>query len=414
MANIMLTPSEIVREIMMILKNNLSFTRFVTRKYDSRYTSSGGKKGYTIDLRLPSRFTVGDGPVMQLQEYVEQSVPLTLNHQFHTAISFTTADLTLTMDDFKRQAALDSQISELANEIDRVGLLECYREVANYVGTPATIPNTSNVYLNGGALLDEEAVPQNPRYAVIGTRMNATIVPALQGLFQSAPKIAAQYETGNMGSNTLGFNAWEKDQNIPTHTVGALGGTPLVNGANQTGSSIITNGWTSAAATRLKRGDIIQFASVYAVNPKSRQSTGQLRNFVVTADTASDASGNMTIPISPPLIPPDGSGNPTQYQTVNTSPAHVAAVTIFGHASTHANAVTPQGLLFHPEAFVLASVDLEMPPNTWGDRVADDELGISVRILKQYSINDDQVPCRVDVLCGWKAARPALAVRVAS
>jgi hypothetical protein len=316
------------------------------------------------------------------------------------------------MDDFKRQASLDSQISELANEIDRAGLQECYREVANYVGTPGVIPSTSNTYLNGGALLSEEAVPTAPRYAVIGPRQEATIIPGLQGLFHSGTQLTRQYEEGKMG-RAMGFE-WSMDQNIPTHRVGILGGAPQVSGANQTGAVIATTGWTAAAAVRLLRGDIIQFANVFAVNPKSRQSTGQLRNFVVTADTASDGAGAMAIPIAPPLIPPDASGNPVQYQTVAQSPANGAAVTIFGHASTYANAVTPQGLLFHPEAFVYASVDLEMPPNTWGDRVADDELGISVRIVKQYSINEDQLPCRVDVLCGWKAVRPALAVRVVS
>lgn len=410
MANTILTPGEIVREILMILRNNLGFTRHVTRKYDNRFANSGGKKGDTIDLRLPSRFIVKDGAVMVLQDYVEQSVPLKLEHQFHTAISFTTKDLTLTMDDFKRQASLESQISEISNEIDRVGMLETYREVSNFVGTPGVTPSTSNVYLNGGALMSEEAVPTRPRYAVITPRMEATIIPGLQGLQHSGPQITRQYEDGSMG-RAMGFD-WEMDQNAPTHTIGALGGTPQVSGANQTGSSILTSGWTNAAAIRLNRGDIIQFAGVYAVNPKSRQSTGQLRGFVVTADSASDASGVMTIPISPPLVPPDSMGNPVQYQTVSASPANGAAVTTFGAVSTYQNVVSPQGMLFHPEAFVFASVDLEMPPNVWGDRVADDDLGISVRILKQYSINDDQVPCRVDVLCGWKAPRPLLAARV--
>ena len=195
------------------------------------------------------------------------------------------------------------------------------------------------------------------------------------------------------------------DQNVATHVVGPLGGTPLCDGVPAAGATtLLTKGWTAAAASRLKHGDVFTIANVYAVNPQTRASTGQLRQFTVTADFSSDGAGGGTISISPALY---ASG---AQQTVTALPADGAALTILGAANTS----TPQNLLLHKDAITLACVDLENPNGygAWGGRISSNKLGISMTMARQYDINTTNFNTRVDVLFGVKTVRPELGVRV--
>ncbi len=333
-------------------------------------------------------------------------MPLVLNTQRGVDIAFTSQDLALSIDDFSDRFVKPA-IANVANFIDFDGLGQ-YVNVFNEVGTPGTVPNTLLTYLQGGQRLDEEATPRdNARALVISPAMQAVIVDALKGLFQASDDIAAQYEKGTMGQ-TIGFK-WSMDQNVRTQTVGPLGGVPLVNGANQTGNSIITNGWTAAAAKRLSKGDIVTFAGAFAVNPQNKQSTGALRQFVVTADVSSDGAGNATIPIAGP----GGLGVVTAgpFQTVTASPTTGGAVTVQGAANTS----SPRGLGFHKDAFALGCADLPLPGGVdMASRVSDKQLGMSIRLVRAYDINTDRFPCRLDILYGWTTLYPELAVRIAS
>jgi hypothetical protein len=405
-ANTLLTISMITKEALRILENNLAFTKRVNRQYDDKFAVEGAKIGYVVNARKPVRYVVSTGQALQIQDATETQVPVTLTTQDHVDFQFSSADLALSVDMFKDRF-LQPAVSALANKIDYAGL-QLYSQVANTVGTPGTTPNTLLTYLLAGVALDNNAAPQDEeRHVVITPKMQAYIVDALKGLFQQATAIAQQYIKGQMGI-AAGFH-WAMDQNCPTHTVGTLGGTPLVNGASQTGSSLITDGWTAAVANRLKKGDVFTIGTgatgVYGVNPQSRQSTGELQQFVVTADVASDGSGNATIPIWPPITTSGA------YQTVVAAPGDNAAITVLGAASTS----TPQGMAFHRDAFTLVTADLPVPKGVdMGSRVADKQLGISLRIVRAYDITTDQWPCRIDVLYGWASLRPELACRVAA
>lgn len=401
-SNTILTIDMITRELMMQLENALTFTKQVNRNYDSQFGMTGAKIGDVLTLRLPPLFQGRSGRVVNIEALTEQSVALTLNTQFGVDLDFTSKDLALSIDDFSERF-LRSAAATIANKIDFDGM-QLYKDVYDTVGTPGTIPATLLIYLNAGALQDEEAVPRDGlRSLVIGPRMQATIVDALKGLFHSSTEIEEQYKQGNMGL-AIGYK-WSMDQNTASHTIGPLGGTPLVNGAGQTGASLVTDGWTAAAAARLNRGDVFTLANVNAVNPRSRQSTGQLRQFIATADVSSDGSGNATIPISPSIIITG------PYQTVTGSPADNAALTVLGAASV----VTPQGLAFHRDAFVLGVADLPLPQGTHqAARISDDQLGISLRMIWDYDAVNDLFICRTDVLYGWVTARAQLACRVAS
>lgn len=407
MSNTILTPQMVTREAQRILENNLVFTKNVDRRYDDQFARDGAKIGATLTIRRPARYTTSTGAALAIQDFNETSTTLTINTQRHVDTNFTSQDLTLSLDDFSRRV-LKPKMAALANQIDFDGMA-LYADCHNTVGTPGTVFGTSAVALAAGQRLNEESVPMDDERAfIISAASNAALVENLKGLFQSSDKIADQYESGNMGV-ALGFK-FSVDQNVNTHTVGPLGGTPLVNGANQgilTGyaatTALITDGWTAAAALRLNRGDVFTIAGVFAVNPQNRQSTGVLRQFVVTSNTSSDGAGNATITISPAII----AGG--QFQNVTARPADNAAITVLGAANT----LTPQNLAFHREAFTLATVDLEdvSKYGAWGSR--SNYKGISLRVARQYRIGTDDVPCRIDVLYGWRTIYPELACRVA-
>lgn len=401
MPNTLLNPSMITKESLRILENNLTFTKGVNREYDDAFGIDGAKIGTTLNIRKPARYAGRTGTAIGIEDHTETQVPLVLNKQFGVDVSFTSQELSLNIDAFADRI-IKPAMAKIANEIDKDGLA-LYQEVYNTVGTPATVPSTFKVYLEAGAKMDYEGCPRdNMRSVVINPGAQVEIVDALKGLFHSSEKIADQYESGNMG--LAGGFKFSMDQNVAVHTVGPLGGTPLVNGAAQVGASLVTDGWTAAAASRLKKGDVFTIAGVLAVNPMNGQSTGQLRQFVVTADVSSDGSGNATIPISPAIV---ATG---PFKNVTAAPADNAAITVLGAA----NAVSPQHLAYHKDAFTLACADLLLPKGVdMASRAASKQLGISIRMVRQYAISTDTLPCRFDVLYGWKAIYPELACRIA-
>ena len=406
MANTFLTISMITREALRVLENLLTFTKHVNRNYDDQFGKIGAKIGNVVNVRKPPRYVVRTGQSVSLQDITETQVPVTLNVQAGVDISYNSQDKLLSIDDFS-QRILYPQIAAIANQIDRDGL-QLFLDVYNAVGTRGTVPSTLLTYLQAGQKLDEEGCPTKDRLRcmVINPEMRATIVNALTGLFHDSAEVSRQYKEGTMG-RSAGFK-WEMDQNVHSHTAGTFttGSTPLVNGASQTGNSLVTDGWANSTAILL-RGDIITLASVNAVNPQNRQDTGSLRNFVVTEDVTSDGSGNATIPIEPAISP--AANDP--FRTVTQSPANNAAITPAGTE----DAASPQGVAFHRDAFCLATADLPLPEGVHeAARVSDKQLGISIRMVQDYDIREDLFICRTDVLYGWATLYPELACRVHS
>ena len=407
--NQFITTSMILQESLAILKNNCQFARYVNRQYDGQFARSGAKVGATVNARKPPKYQGRYGNALQPEDIVETPVPVTVDKLFGVDLEFTDVDLTLTMDAF-RSRYIEPAVTRIANEIDATGL-QLYNQVFNAVGTPGTVPADDTDYLNAGVKLDNTGTPRrgrNTRTAVIGSQMQATLVHGLKGLFQSAEKIREQYEDGEMGY-ALGLN-FSMDQNVYTHTVGPLGGTPLVNGANQTGANLVTDGWTAAAASRLLKGDIFTIAGVYGVKPQTSSpsgsvSTGVPQQFVVTDDVSSDGAGNATIPISPSIIVAG------PFATVNSLPADNAALTVLGAA----NAVTPQGLVFHRDFATLVMVDLEMPKGVdMSGRIVDEDTGFALRLVRAYDVRTNTRPVRIEALWGWAVLYPEMACRVAS
>lgn len=398
MSNTLLTISQITNEALAVLENQLTFTKHINREYDDQFAREGAKIGQTVNVRKPARFEGRRGPTINVEGFNESSVPVTLDTQYGCDVSFTTKELTLDIDSFSDRV-LKPQIATVANMIDRDGL-QLYKDIYNHVGTPGTTPNTNLTYLLAGVKMDNEAAPvDDQRACVINPLAQATISNANLTLQNPAKTISEQYMSGRMG-RALGFK-FDMDQNVVSHTIGTHGGTPLVNGAVTSGSTIVTDGW--GASNTLNAGDVITIAGVFAVNPQNRQSTGELRQFVVTSNATADGSGNMTINVAPEIVT---SG---KNQTVTAGLANNAAITVFGASGT----ASPQNLAFHKDAFTFACADLELPSGVWmAKRVTSKRLGMSMRVVKAYDITNDRAPMRIDLLGGWKTLRPELAARI--
>lgn len=401
MANAFVTPTWVVREVARIAVNNLKFADSITRKTSEDYRAGGVKVGDTIQLRLPQRFRTTKGQGFVAQAINDQTVAVTITDQANIGTSYSTFDSTLTVQDARQRYAKPAA-EQLANTIDYDGLSRVYLDVYWSVGTPGTTPTSNETYLDAGTKLTNAAVPVDGRIAILNPRGMAKLSNANQALFNPTRFQSENFRSGQFAGEALGISMWYQDQNVARSTIGTYGGTPLVNGASQTGASLITDGWSSGATT-LNRGDIFTIAGVYAVNPQNYQSTGELQQFVVTAQI-SDTAGAITASISPSII----TSGPLQ--TVTASPANDAAITMVGVSAT---ASVAQSLVYHPEAFVMAMADLDRDlPGARVTSVSDSQMGVSIRYVEQYNGMTDQKVNRFDCIYGFKTFRPDWACRV--
>ena len=415
MSNNLLTISKITNEALMVLENELTFTGEVDRNYDDQFAVVGAKIGNTVNVRRPGRFIGTTGPALNVEDFNETSVPVTLSTQFHVDTQFTTQDLALSLDMFSDRV-LKPAIAAIANKIDRDGLVMAKNNTANIVGTAGTPPTGLITYLTGAAYLDSEGAPRDGRRScIVEPFTSATIVDSLKGLFMPSAKITSQYEKGLMGTDSAGMK-WKMDQNVVNQTFGSYS-TATLACATTTATGFLTSGWASTstialtattATAGLKQGDVIQIANVFAVNPQNRQAYGsnKLRNFVVTADVTVSTSGTTSVTVSPAVI------TAGQFQNVNlAATSATAVVTPFNNTGV----VSPQNIIMHRNAFTVAMADLELPEGVhFAGRASDKELGMSIRVVRQYTINNDSIPTRLDVLYGWAPLYPELACRVAA
>jgi len=415
MANTLLTISKITNEALMVLENELTFTSEINREYDDQFAVAGAKIGQTVNVRKPARFIGTTGPALAVEDFNETSVPVTLTTQFHVDTQFSTADLALSLDMFSDRV-IKPGVAAIANKIDRDGLVLAKNNIANIVGTAGVPPTSLLTYLTGQAYLDSEGAPRDGRRAcIVEPFTSATIVDSLKGLFMPSQKISDQYEKGMMGTDSAGMR-WKMDQNVVSQTFGSYATATLsTNTATFTGS--LTSGWASSstitiaaasAAAPIQQGDVITIANVYAVNPQNRQpyGTNRLRNFVVTSAVTISSGGSASVTVSPAII------TAGQFQNVFVSATSSSAVvTPFNNTGT----VSPQNIILHRNCETLACADLELPQGVvFAGRASDKELGLSIRVVRQYTINNDSVPCRLDVLYGWAMLYPELGCRVAA
>ncbi len=387
----LLTPSLVTKETLVMLENNLVAAGKVNRQFENQFH----KIGSAITVRKPNRFKVTSGPALSIQNIVEPSTSITISNQKHVDFQFSSQDLTLTVEEFSERY-LKPAAAELANQLD-FDTITNFNQVYNLVGTPGTVPASFQSLANVGQRMDEGSVPQDGRVLILNPAAYWSMANALITLFV---KSVAEPALKGFLANIANFEIY-LDQNIQSQTVGAFAGSPVVNGANQTGSTIVTNGWTASITGLLNVGDVFTIAGVNAVNPKNRQSTGALQNFVVTATANSDSGGNSTISISPAITTTGA------YQNVTGSPANLSVITVKGSAST----AYAQNLGFVRDAFGLVVVPMELPDGV-DFKARETYKNISMRIVRAWDINNDVFPARIDILYGTATYYAELACRL--
>lgn len=396
MANSLLTINMITREAVRLWKNTNAFLQNIDTQYDDSFGEIGAKIGNALRIRLPNDFTVRTGPAAQIQDTAEQSTTLTLATQKGVDVSFSSADRALSLDDYSKRILMPS-INNLAGAVaaDIMSGIDPGASdlVANVDGANNLLSPVASTYLQAGALLDTNSAPTAYRKVVNDPFTEARMVATLSGLFNPQSTIAKQYTSGRM-YDALGY-IWMKDQTVLKHTTGSLGtNTATVNGANQTGLVLVVSNVNGT----LNVGDIITLAGSNGVNRITKQDTGALRQFVVTAPVAANG---IQISIYPAIVPAGAGGAQTQYQTVVNSPTNGG----FINPVLNASITYRKNFAFVPEAVTLATADLELPK---GVHEAAREVydGVSMRMVTAYDVKSDQLITRLDILYGYLYIRP--------
>ncbi|MGB1026433.1 MAG: P22 phage major capsid protein family protein, partial [Rhodospirillaceae bacterium] len=350
MANSLLTATQVTREALRILHEKLSFVGNINRQYDDSFAQSGAKIGDSLKIRLPNQYTVRTGATLSAQDTAETSTTLQVATQKGVDMSFTSVDLTMSIDDFKKRI-LEPAMAVLAANIE-ADALSMYKDVHNEVSNVGAAITFADV-LNAGRKLTDNLAPMDNRCLLLTTENNVDLVSNTSTLFNDRTKVGDQYKKGLMGNDFLGFDCVYQNTLMPTHTTGTDDGTGdyLVNGASQTGSTLTVDTGTGSFAA----GDIIEIDGVFSVHPETKQATGVLKQFVVTAASGTSATA---LSISPAITISGAS------QNVSAAPADNAQVFKRESDSTTAIGASADyklGMAFHKDAFAFASADLQMP-----------------------------------------------------
>jgi hypothetical protein len=421
MANNLINSTIILNESLRILHNKNNLLSNISHQYDSSFKEYGsaGKPGTTLQIRKPNRYISRTGLTAQVQGNAESTTTLTLAKVRGIDLDFNDVEMRMNVNDFTKQF-IEPAVNQLATDLENEAFTALYKDVYNVAGTAGQIPGKNatygaiQAYGNAKLLINRGLAPQdNKRCLIMGSSMENGALNEFKGLFQDASEISKQYLEGKMGRH-MGFN-WYENELTPAHTNGLQAGTPVVNGATQSGAALLTRGWT--AGTTITQGTVFVISSgtkVQMVHPETRKTYGDTdltatvaggtavgQQFVVTADATADSSGLATLAISPSIVTSGA------YQTVTASPDDGATLTINGSAST----TYPQGFAFHPDFATFVTADLELPRGMDMAERKNFE-GISMRFVRGYDIVNARMISRLDILYGYLTLYPQWAARV--
>ncbi len=385
----------------MVLDNNLVMANQVHRAEDEfSKMVNGYKPGDTVNLRKPADFEVREGAIASNQEVIEGKVPLVVDSQAGVDFQFTSKDLTLNIKDLSQRVIKPAMV-QLANYVD-VKLMGLYKYVPNWVGTPGQEVNSFADFSLATERLDETAVPMSDRSAVLSPADHWGMLSSQTALFiQDAAKGA--YREGSLGK--IGGVDTYMAQNVPAHVVGSDVTDVTVNQA----LTALTTSYDDVkdnhqqtitiAGGNVNAGDVFTIADVYEVNPVTKVSTGQQKQFTVI----SYSSNSLTF--SPAIIW-DGAFQNASI-TSGVTDLTGKAMTFQGTAGTSYR----QNMVFHKNAFALAMVPMEKPAGAV-DVARKTYKGLSVRVIPYYDGVNDVSNYRLDILFGVKAIDPRLATRL--
>lgn len=396
MANTNLTIDMITNRALMVLHQKANFIGSIDRQYDDKFANDGAKIGSSLRIRQPNKYVVTDGATLGSQDNIETETTLNVTTQKHVPINFTSEELTLDIDRFSERI-IEPAVSALVATVEADVMSNLYKQVYNFVDNNGSAMTFAKA-LEAGKILTDNLAPYDKRCLNLNTQDNVDMVDALKGLFNAQDKLSSNYKEGRLAGPFSGFSDIYENTNWARHQTGTAAATTgyLVNGASQEGTTLTVDTGT----TTFLEGDIITIAGVNRVHPETKVDTGILQQFVVTSDSGASAT---SLSISPSL-----NSTSNGQQNVTASPADNAAISKVGGG---ASAIAGTSMAFHKDAFTFATADLVMPKGVdMGARKVLD--GVSLRIIRNYDINNDKFPCRMDILYGSVAQRPELACRI--
>jgi P22 coat protein - gene protein 5 len=440
-----------------VLSNLCILTDKFNRQYDKEFGQKGKKIGATCNVRVPPRYLGTFGPALNVEPSTETYVPVPILYQFHVDIQFNTINMLLDIDEFEERF-IHPACMAVANRVDNDGAYFAFQQTANRSGTPGTTPTSYKAFSDARATLVSEGMPKGMLpSAVLHPFAQSAMADSLKGLFNPQVRIDQIFETGMVAKKTAGAD-WFEDPNIAAYSTGSfLGATPVLAGVTTAvgGSAIITSGWNQTGILNLSGltassaacvvGDTIQIAGIFPVNPQSRGQYGNtFKTFVVLPPGGYAQMAGVATPGGPQFAPATlaaGTFNSTpgtatvglytasgtgtlsvtvgecvitggQFQNCKATAAFTGtpAVTLNNGALLATNST--ENLYFHRDAFALATVDLPLPRNATGSRAYDEDLGISIRIVEDYTINNDAEPTRLDIAYGFASLYRSLAQRI--
>lgn len=407
MANTVITPTWVSKDTAMFWRNSIRLIGQADRGYGKEWQNlpEGAKIGYTVQQRVPTAPIVSEGQALQIQPYINQTVPISLTHQLQVACGWSTADDTVEIEEVQDRWTKPSGKS-LASKCDLLFGQEVYKSVYMTIGTPGQAVTNNQTFTDGAARLANVAVPDDDLCAVLDPMAMSAIVSANFAVF-NLPGDTKMWKSGQFSGENFGISEWFKDALMPTHTTGTFtASTPVVSGASQTGSTLTISGMGTYA---LKAGDTFKLAGVNSVNPIAKSDTGDLQEFAISVDVAGSSTGTLTFQPSIILSGP--------LQTVTASPANGAAITFTGATGTVNATLTTttsrQSLIFNSAAFAFVNAPLARKlAGAETGQIRDADAKVSMRYAEQYNIQTDQEPRRIDMLVGNAVVQPYYAMRV--
>lgn len=379
---------EVTSTFLRVLSNNCVMPRLIKRDFQ-KYFEESVKIGSSLDIKRPIRAIGADGQAFQPEGLVRVTVPMTISYWNQESFVYNDTEEAMFLNDDIKENYIKPHAINLANKVDRYMMQYMQSVIPNYVGTPGSVPQTLDTYNSAQTKLNQLLAPDTNRSLTWNSSYQQKVIGAGSTLFNPQDVIGKQYLEGKVG-RYAGFD-FMRDEQVPSFTVGTYAGAGQVNGGNQSGSSILTNNWTSGSVA-FGIGDRITFAGCYEINGQSRLTLpGVLKQFVITAPVT-DTTGAATLQIFPAIIP---SG---PYQNCSGSPTAGGAVTVAGASG----ALCQTAFALQQGAFTWASIRLQNVSRFGAlcETMTDEETGISIRCIQQWDNRLAEVTTRMDFVWG--------------
>lgn len=402
MATAAITAQWVINDIAREYRNRTILIDSADRSYDSQFKVKGAKVGAQVQARLPFRPRGGSGAKLYKNPVVDQTTPLTITDQYNGGVELSSYTLSLEKSEIRR-TVINPVVNHIVQYLEYQGFARLSKKIPNSIGTLGTSPTANITYSQGVAKLLDMMGSADDLTAILSSDQSAVLADAQKGNANPGFGRKDALRKGMfLGPMALGVETWKASPNIYRHTSGSFSAsTPLVNvagGVAEGASSVVTDGFN--ADTVLNEGDIFTFANVFEINSANFAATSRLRQFALTA-AASGATP--TLQFTPPIY---ASG---PQQNVNALPADNAAITVWAAnpaGGTLTATASAQGLIFAPGTVVLCMADAEEVDAPVCVFARDEEAGLSMRLTKNYNIEDDQNLARLDIFFGWNLIRP--------